>query len=154
MNSSDSNGSPKKPFLERVKGTVTQLTQYGYWVFNSHQVILQKLQKATRKTGLSLEQEKRLNHFVSFIDGPENVDILENLCFMKTSKKHDMQWLLECLEKAELEERIGPQCVMDSILLFYHAPRQAKLSQEEKSACRKLKTMLVKRVPKLEKLLP
>lgn len=154
MNNSESTGSPTMPFLKRAKGKITQLTQYSYGLFNSHNVILQKLKKATRKTSLSPEQEKRLNHFISFIDGAENVDILENLCYMKTSKKHDIVGLLEVLEKAELEEKIGPQCVMDSILLFYHAPRQAKLSREEKSACRKLKNILIKRIPKLEKMLP
>jgi len=154
MNTSENNGSPTMPFLERVKGYSKKTLQFSYWIFNSHTLVLEKLRKITRKCELSGEQEKRLQHFVSFIDGAENTDILENLCYMKTSKKHDICWLLACLEQAEKDEKIWPQFIMDTILVFYHSPRKNILSRAEKAAVKKLKNILVRRVPKVEEILP
>ena len=154
MNTSDSLDWPKQTFLARGKDTLNKVKLWFYTHAFSHNTILEKLKKATKKCELSLEQEKRLQHFISFIDGAENTDILEFLCEMKTSKKHDICGLLQCFEKAEKEEKIGPQFVMDTILVFYHSPKVSKLSQIEKKAYNKLKNILIRRVPKVEDILP
>jgi len=154
MNTSDTSDWPKQTFLKKGKDTFERTRLWFYTHAPSHNFILTKLRRITKRCELSLDQEKRLQHFISFIDGPENTDILENLCHMKTSKKHDICWLLACLEQAEKDEKIGPQFIMDTILVFYHSPRKSILSRAEKAAVNKLKNILVKRVPKVEKILP
>lgn len=154
MNTSDSIDWPKSTFFFRGKERIKTIFLLLYTHIFSYKLILEKLRKRTRKSQLNAEQEKRLQHFITFIDAPQNIDILEYLCEMKTSKKHDIVSLLECFEKAEQEQKIGPQFVMDTILLFYHAPRQSLLSIWEKKACNRLRSILVSRLPKIEKILP
>lgn len=154
MNTSGSLEWPKQTFVEQGKNLLKKANPWLYTHIFSYSYILEKLQRKSRKDILTSEQEKKLNHFISFIKWPENADILESICTMKTSKEYDMQWLLATLEQAEKQEKIGPNFVMDTILLFFHAPRQEKLSPEEKTACTKLSNMLTKRIPSIRKYLP
>ncbi len=154
MNTSESVDWPKQTFLDRGKVFLKKVHPSLYAHVFSHTYILDKLKKATRKSTLNTHQEQRLKHFLEYINTPENVDILEHICTMKTSSKYDMQWFLECLEKAEQQKQIWPQFIIDTTLVFYNAPPHKSLSLEEKTALSKLKKILIGRVPKVQKILP